>query len=296
MKTIERKLQEISGSLLLTVPKDWANTFHLKKGSKVKIITASNGLLTISPKPTKQKKSEPAIISYDKYFIRHFFRNYFLAKEKIIIKFKNKEDKPKAYQILKKFMNVQVIEEAEDKITVKCFKIDELSIVECLNRMFYLSLNMIDEIISDNLNLDEINLNLTKFYYMLIMQVRRYIDEGKFTEQNQISLLYALDCRMVAERIKRTSEVMMMFSSPLDTKIDDSLKQIRSHYNKCFLYFYNHEFDKAIKISDVQVKMREELKKLCHYYEKKHDVSKFRQVHYLKNILQNSRSIVMLTR
>ena len=114
----ERKLQEISGSLLISLPKEWANSFHLHKGSKVKIITAKNGLITLSPLVVAEEKKEDAVILYDKYFLRNFFRQYFLGHEKIIVKFpvKNQDDRLRVYAHLKRFMNVQVIEEKEDQI------------------------------------------------------------------------------------------------------------------------------------------------------------------------------------
>ena len=98
-------------------------------------------------------------------------------------------------------MNVQVIEESSSKIVVKCFRIDDLSMQECLKRIYFLTMNMIDESLLSKNNLDEMEESLTRFYYMLVMQIRIFLNEGKFTNENQISLIEAMDYRMVGEKI-----------------------------------------------------------------------------------------------
>jgi len=300
MSTTERKLQEISGSFLVSVPKSWARSFHLKKGSKVELATAKNGILSISPRQSKEKTKDKAVIVYDKYFIRNFFRQYFLGFENIVIKFnkKGKQDQIKVYSVLKKFMNVQVLEETEDKIQVKCFKIDELSIRECLNRMHFLLLNTIDELLAENdkVVLKEITANLTRFYYMLVMQVRRFLDEGKFTDQNQISLLHALDCRMVAEKIERVSDLVINFSNIKDKEVKSLLENVRKHYSNSYQRFYNHEYDKAIRLTDDEAPLLVDVEKLTKKFERINSVAKYRQVNDLSLIIKYSRNIAMLTR
>jgi len=49
MKKIERKLQEISKSLLLTLPSEWTKQFKLKKGSTVEVAVADDGALRSAP-------------------------------------------------------------------------------------------------------------------------------------------------------------------------------------------------------------------------------------------------------
>ncbi|MBT3297859.1 hypothetical protein HN385_02965 [archaeon] len=300
MKITERKLQEISGSLLITLPRDWTKSFKLKKGSKLKIQNAKNGTLTISPYDIHEEKKDKVIINYDKYFIRNFFRQYFLGYENIVVKFEAKDrvKKLEVYFVLKKFMNAQVIEEKEDKVLVKCFKIDELSIKECLNRMFFLSMNAMDELLEDNNKeiLKEIDENVTKFYYMLVMQVRRYIDEGKFTEHNEISLLHALDCRMVAEKIKRTSELIRDFPKISDNKMSKFLSEVKIHYHNSYMYFYNHKFDKAIQLIEPETKLRLNILHFIETANKKKNLTLFEQARDLDFIIGYSRNISMLTR
>jgi phosphate uptake regulator len=319
----QRKLQEISGSLLLTVPKTWANSFNLSKGSVVNISTIDNGVLLISPKPTKIKQKKSAMIEYSKYFVRDFLRQYFLGNEKITINLKinnnknhnnnkrnynnnnnnkskknSNQHKKEIYFIIKKFMNAQIIEETEDKIVVKCFKIEELSIRECLNRMYFLSLNSIDNLLGegDKVLLEETKKHLGRFYYMLVMQVRRFIDEGKFTEQNQISLLYALDCRMVAEKIKWINDLCQTLTNVNDSKIKSLMLEIKRLYSKSYQCFFNHKYEKAIRLIDEENEIRIKLDKLHSNYSRKKEIATITQINGLKLMTRYFKSIAMLTR
>ena len=59
----ERKLQEIGKSLLVTVPKNWADVLQLKKGSPVRMSITDQGALLIAPEftATEEKKSASKI-------------------------------------------------------------------------------------------------------------------------------------------------------------------------------------------------------------------------------------------
>ena len=85
MKVEERKLQEIAGSLLATIPKSWTKQYNLKKGSKVSMILEDDGSLKVVPKFKETKKIEKVGIKFDKYVIRKFFREYLLGKNIIEI-------------------------------------------------------------------------------------------------------------------------------------------------------------------------------------------------------------------
>jgi len=238
MNVIERNLQEIGKSLLVTLPKSWTNSLKLKKGSKIKIMISEQGNLLIAPEfVKKQSLNQETTIIFDEFFSKRFFKAYFHGYDKIIINFKDRHDG--LYEFLKKFMNVQIIEESSSRVVVKVFKIDELSIQECLKRMFFLSINMFDEV-GNKSKLQELRISLIKFYYMLVMQIRRFLSEGKYTEENQISLIKAMDYRMIAEKIERISGVL------LNLKKDSYLVQIKEFYSDSFNYFINEEFDKSL--------------------------------------------------
>lgn len=252
MKIIERNLQEIGKSLLVTLPKSWTSALKLKKGSKIKMTMSDDGRLMIAPEFVEKKESKESTIVFDEHFVRRFFREYFEGNERITIVFNNsvsEKQRKDVYSFLKKFMNAQIVEESNNKISIKCFKIDELSIEECLKRMYFLSLNMFDELAAknDKVKLNEMEDALTRFYYLLVMQIRRFLAEGKFTEENQISLLRAMDMRMVAEKIERIADVIKN-SEYLDKTISAIILEIKDYYSKSFNSFIAENYEAAVPL------------------------------------------------
>jgi phosphate uptake regulator len=249
MKIVERNLQELGKSLFVSLPKEWIKTFNLKKGSKIKMVVTEKGLLTIAPEFVSQDKKKETEIEFDKHFKRRFFREYFNGNEEIIINIKKitENERKDLYLFLKRFITIQIIEENKHKIVLKSFKIEELSIEECLKRLYFLCLGMFEELSSSNnsIIIQETRDNMTRFYYLLVMQIRRFLDEGRFTKENQIPLIRAMDYRMVAEKIQRIGELIENFGEIKNNSIKNLLEKIKEHYEKTVLYFINNNYNKA---------------------------------------------------
>ena len=252
MKIIERNLQEIGKSLFISLPKEWTRLLKLHKGSEVKIIISDQGGLSIAPEFTKQEKKKESEISYDSQFKRKFFREYFEGNDKITINIKNKlndKEKKELYSFFKLFMNIQIIEEESSKIVLKSFKIEDLSIEECFKRMYFLSINIMDEIGKNNKTaIKEMRDTMTRFYYMLVIQVRRFLDEGKYSKENQIPLIRALDFRMAAEKVQRVAEISESIEKITDKNVEKLLQTIKDYYSKASFCFINTNFEKALSL------------------------------------------------
>ena len=266
MQIIERKIQEIGQSLLVSLPKPWAQGLHLKKGTKLRMVVSEQGNLLIAPEFIQSTEKKEAVILFDTYLKRRFFREYFRGNEKITIKGIASQEKKALHEFLTHFMDVQVIEDAQDKVVAKCFRINELTVDECLNRMFYLSVNMMNE----GYNKDTA-LSAKKFYYLLVMQIRRFLTEGKFTKENEMPLIRALDYRMVAEKVDRIIRLLKQGKPPVD---------IMGYYRKAFQYFMNNNFEKALSLWDEEQKLQK----------------KYRSKPELAHILDYAREISMLVR
>lgn len=301
MKIFERKIQGIAGSLLVTLPKGWATSLHLKKGSILRFAITKQGTAILSPEIIRQEEKKETVMEYDENIVRKFFREYLAGYEKIIIKFTKKatkEEKKKLYAFLKKFMNVQIIEETEEKIVLKSFKIEELSIKECLNRMFYLTLNMIDELKNNNdqMKQKEIEVTTKRFYYMLVMQIRRFIGEGKFTEQNQISLIRAMDCRLVGANIERISEYILDSENLKSKEIKKMLEEITEYYKKSVAYFINNKYQKALTLWAEERRIKGRYESLLKKTKRAKDLAAYKQVNDFLYILKLAKHISMLIR
>ncbi len=247
MQIEERNVQEIGKSSLISLPKEWTRRLGIHKGSKLKILVADDGTLIIAPEIQVKEEKKEAIIAYDEHFQRRFFREYFQGNNKISIKIQKKlaeKERQELYDFLKKFMNIQVVEEDKEKIVLKVFKIDELTIEECLKRMYFLSIALVEADKEEHVQKKEWEQTLSRFYYMLVMQARRYLEEGKYTEKNNISLIRVLDCRMVAEKIMRITKYAVSLGQ---TKKEDKEK-IKKYYQEAFDAFMTNSFEKAVPL------------------------------------------------
>ena len=262
---------------------------------------SEQGILTISPEFNKSEVPKEVMLPFDKYFSRRFFKEYFEGNEKITFlldKDTTEQDRKKLSLLLTKFMNVQVIEETSNKVVVKCFKIDELSIEECMKRMYHLSMNMLEEFLekNDKSKLNELDDSITRFYYMQVMQIRRYLTEGKFTEQNQITLTRAMDFRMVAEKVERISDIIKVQQTSTDTNFQKNWDEVKKYYSNSFFSFIDKKYDKALDLMIEYQILSKKYLTLISEAEKKNNLKKYIQYKNILQIIVYSKEISMLVR
>jgi len=301
MKVIERKVQGIAGSLLVSLPKGWTSSVHLKKGSVLRFVINPQGTITIYPELVKGEEKKESVIEHDEHILRRFFREYFTGYEQITIKFGKKtspDEKKELYAFLKKFMNVQIIEDTDQKIVLKSFKIEEISIEDCLNRMFYLTLNMLEELkaSNDKVKLQELERNVKRFYYLLVMQIRRFIGEGKFAEQNQISLVRAMDCRMAGMKIDDIADIILSIDSLAGSSIRKMIDETVDFYKKAFLSFISSDFEKALQAWSEERRLEEKYCALIANAQKRKSVDEYKQACDLLQVMKLARRMSMLVR
>ncbi len=300
MRVIERNVQEIGKSLLVTLPKDWTKTLHITKGSRIKLLISDRGNLSIVPEFTAEESLQDVVIPLDSHCQRRFFREYFQGYERIILKITNQtmqDDREKIYPFLKRFMNAQIIEETESKIVVKCFRIDELSIEECLQRIHFLSLNIIDAILQGDTtqNMTELRDTMTRFYYMLVMQIRRFLSEGKFVKENQIPLVKAMDFRMIAEKIQRISEHLLKFEH-IDTSLIPFIQEIKAYYRETYVCFSNDAFEKSVPLWKKGTEFSKKLETMKQPFIARKDFFGYENILELLQITRYVKEISMLVR
>ncbi len=299
MRVLERNVQEISGSLLITLPKDWADSLKVRKGAKLKLVVSENGALSIYPEFVEKVEKKHVSMDYDKHFVRRFFREYFGGNEKITVLFQSpSQNRDEVYYFLKNFANVQIIEDEKDKIVVKCFKINELSIEECLNRMFKLSISMLDEAATtnDKRRLIELDQMIAKFYYLAVAQIRRFLEEGKFTQEKQISLLRAMDYRMVAQKVERIGDFAKSMPDDVGEEVLPLLQDLKDYYSKSFGLFIENDFENALLLWSGARKRLQELSEMEKVAVKRRNFNYFLAIQNLKGILAHAKEISMLVR
>ena len=80
---------------------------------------------------------------------------------------------------------------------------------------------------------------------MLVMQVRRFLSEGKFSGDKQPPIVRAMDIRMVAEKIQRIGELLENIQN-VRGDLKSMLIGVRNYYSKSFGSFIDDRFEKAI--------------------------------------------------
>jgi phosphate uptake regulator len=291
---IERNLQSIGKSLLVTLPKEWTKTFGLKKGSRIKMIVTEQGQLLIAPEFTKKEQNRSSSIEFSATLERRFYREYFGGSSSITImagKPLSEAERKRIAALVSKFINVQVIDEKSTSVKMKVFRIDELTVEECLQRMHYLSLTMIEELKTERnvSRIEETEQNITKFYYLLVMLIRQYLSEGKFVGE-QLPLIRAMDYRMAAEKIERIADIAKELQ--LENPHYQLLNDVEEHYRKAFSAFLHQNFEKAEQLWTQERAIIERHKKLL----ATKSVQQYKITRALFDMLSYSKQISSLTR
>jgi len=249
-KVHERRLQRIGQSLLVTLPKPWVDAFRLRKGATVRMLVSERGSLTISPGFVERAAPGPIVVPYDTTFQRAFFRAYFAGPTTIRIRFPSNAkatDRRAVHEFLRQFLNIHVTEENTTHIVVSCFRIEDLGIETCLRRMHLLSLSMIDESVAgrDRATIDDMERSLTQHYYLLVLLIRRFLTDGEYTKGDTLTLVRAMDMRMVAEKIERIADIIKK-AQRMDRA---DLRAFRGWYATAFTAFINERFEDAARLS-----------------------------------------------
>lgn len=203
----KRKLQELGGSLYLSLPSSWINKFHLKKGSEVIISTKESGEINIFPEAQGKEEEKISVINYNNYFFRNLMRDYLFGSD--IIKVKNtkpfsKSEREKIFSYVNNLLNLEIIEEESNAITIQNLKSD-IPVTKMISRMYFLTKSMIEDLIKEPTNKEvlrgiiERDKLVGKFYLAIIMQQRALLTQRWSKE---LSFVEILDLRLLIERIE----------------------------------------------------------------------------------------------
>jgi len=258
MDKVGRNLQEIGGSLLVTLPKEWADQFRLKKGSSVEIGFARDGTLVVAPRIPEQDSSESVSFRYDRFFARRFFSAYLSGADIITLKL----DSPLTHaqresltSFLSKFLNVEVVEDDGSKLVVQNFKIKNLSVPATFRRMVHITkflMGLLDSYPFDSRQITELDSKVDKFYFMVVMQVRAYLREAKYVQDPDFSLLDAMDFRIASEKVERIGDLAKYASrcakGPLSPALAGILVEVEGVFGRAVDSFLARDFEKAVLV------------------------------------------------
>ena len=237
MEIIYRKLQNLGGSLYVSLPKAWTNKYELKEKSSVALKLRDDGTLTVMPKTENLDEvlKEEFVLEADQYVIWELLKKSLAGLTNIVItsdKEINKGLKKDIRRYVNRLPNTEIIEETKHKITIQNFGYKEIPTKKLIKRLLDLVANMFEDLRNDSL--DELHYNfedLRKFYFILVIHIRTYLRTGIYISSNSdFTPLEAMDYRMLCEKNQEIGEILEKFG--LSEGILDFYKETEQYFNE----------------------------------------------------------------
>lgn len=235
MERTFRKLQKISGSFFVSLPKKWIENFNLSSKSPIAIDVRSDGSLTISPKHEQEDLSlKDELILHSSPFIAREIVKHCLSGQTNIVVISDKEiDKDLRREIrwlVNGLPNTEIIEEQPQRLVIQNFGYKKIPTKKLIQRLLYLVADMLENLIEDRV--DDLKYSfdqLRKFYFILVIHIRTYLRTGIYvSEDTDFTPLEAMDYRMFCEKIKEIGKILR------DIRVNENVKEFFLEINQYF--------------------------------------------------------------
>ena len=174
MERIYRKIQKLGGSLVVSLPKKWTNTYNLNKESSVAIDLNTDGTLSITPELHHPEEiSDELIIESDPYIVKEVVKNILSGQTNIIVvsdKGINKSLRNQIRYWVNGLPNTEITEESNQRIVIQNFGYKKIPTGKLIQRLLYLIADMFEDV--KNETYDDLEYafdQLRKFYFILVM-------------------------------------------------------------------------------------------------------------------------------
>jgi len=211
-----RKVQRTTdGTHLVSLPKNWAKRFNLKKGSPIYMRERMDGCLILDPQYTVDVVPEISLNSLTRLEDK-ILTNYLLGYEIITIEAPDiMMARDRVKRTINRLIGVEIIEEEPNKVVIQCLlKATVFPPSKILRREYILSASMYKDAIRSLLTHD---LPLAKsihgrddevdrLYFLLVRLLRSLIMNPRLSEKLDISLIDCLDYRLIASLIENIAD------------------------------------------------------------------------------------------
>lgn len=216
MKRYYRKLQKISESYFVSLPKAWIKTYELDKSyndSSVAIDIRSDGALLINPKAREDSLDEEITLEATKTVGSEIIRNSFEGIERITVlseKFIDEKIKKEIYDLVIGLPNTEIIEDTPQRIVIQNLGYKKVPTKQLIQRLLYIVSDMFEGVkTADTTNLKRMFRDLRNFYFILVTHIRTYLRTGIYvSEDNDFTPLEAMDYRMFCQKISKIGETL----------------------------------------------------------------------------------------
>jgi phosphate uptake regulator len=271
-----RKVQQTpDGTYLVSLPKNWAKRFNLKKGSLIYVRERMDGCLVMDPQYAVDIAPEISLKSLNR-LEDQILTNYLSGYEIITIE---APDIMRARDRVKKSINrligVEIIEEEPHKVVLQCLlKATVFPPSKILRREYVLSASMYKDAITSLLTHDiflakSINGRddeVDRLYFLLVRLLRSLIMNPRLSEKLEISLIECLDYRLIASLIENIADQAVEIANcainmpkvKMNSKILDLIKEAGSTIQDTYENAVRAIFSKDEKIQALALSKRDE--------------------------------------
>jgi len=250
MARIYRNLQKIGGSLVVSLPKKWTESFDLSAGSPIGIEIRNDGTLSIIP--TMEQESETIedeiVIEANNNVIWELLKKVFAGQTKVTIISERTIDKAVKRLIrtyVSRLPNTEIIEETNQKMIIQNFGYKEIPTKKLIQRLLYLVANMFEDLKNESfLDFEDNFEQLKNFYFILVIHIRTYLRTGVYISSNsEFTPLKAMDYRMFSEKLVEIAEILK------EIRLNKKLQKLLEYYEEIRQYF-NEVMDAILQNSD----------------------------------------------
>ena len=214
-----RKVQRTaSGTFFVCIPKPWAESHGLKRGSVVSFTETSNGKLLIDPEYGMEPSARAATIKPSPYLGREVVGKYLLGFDIIRVEAKNRisfEMREVIKKTVDRLIGLEIVEENHSNIILQCL-LDPSGFPpeKILRRGYAIATGMhrdvINALLDGDVRLaksviardDEVN----RLYFLLVRILRTIIQNPSLSEKVGVRSIECLDYRLAASLVEAIAD------------------------------------------------------------------------------------------
>ncbi|MFX1477059.1 MAG: hypothetical protein ACFFCI_02900 [Promethearchaeota archaeon] len=237
MESVFRKLQKISGSFFVSLPKKWIENFNLESKSSVRIDIRSDGSLSISPEIIQQEVplKDELILQTSPYVPREIVKHSLSGQTNIIVisdKEIDKDLKREIRWLVKGLPNTEIIEDQRQRMVIQNFGYKKIPTKKLIQRQLYLIADMFDNLLDKKFeDLQDHFEQLRRFYFILVTHIRTYLRTGVYvSEDTDFTPLEAMDLRMFCEKVEDIGIILKDLR--LSKSVIKFFQEIKQYFNE----------------------------------------------------------------
>ena len=211
-----RKLQEVNGTYLVSLPKRWATRLGLRKGAVLTLRERQDGSIVISTVPGEAKEETEVVVTLpanDLKITDVVTGLYLLGYDKVEVRWRTGRfptvDRERVRGLTRTLAGVEIIDESEEAVSLRCV-LDPSSMKPkmILRRMGFLTGKMMQELsvaLEDKGLLEPVAASdddLDRAYFLLVRLLRSALRRPQLAEGFELETTDYLDYRVAAELVE----------------------------------------------------------------------------------------------